>query len=103
MPADLYERYYDDVQLQAVSDVALAEAAAYAIQKHQPQFLAIHFLATDKAQHEYGPAHYLAKAAITQVDRCIGILRAAVKSGGFGIGRLSWSPPTTGLRVCTRK
>ena len=84
VPADLYERYYDDVQLQGVSDVALAEAAAYAIQKHQPQFLAIHFLATDKAQHEYGPAHYLAKAAITHVDRCIGILRAAVKSGGLG-------------------
>jgi len=83
VPVDLYERYYDDPQLQTVSDVVLAEAAAYAIQKHQPHFIAIHFLATDKAQHEYGPAHYLAKASITQVDRCIGILRAAVKTRGL--------------------
>ena len=83
VPIDLYERYYDDPQLHSVADAALAEAAAYSIQKHQPQFIAIHFLATDKAQHEYGPAHYLAKSAITQVDRCIGILRAAVKDRGL--------------------
>ena len=83
VPADLYERYYDDPQLQTVSDVVLAEAAASAIQKHQPALIAIHFLATDKAQHEYGPSHYLAKASITQVDRCIGILREAVKNQGL--------------------
>jgi len=52
VPVDLYERYNDDPQLQTVSDVVLAEAAASGIQRHQPQFIAIHFLATDKAQHE---------------------------------------------------
>jgi predicted AlkP superfamily pyrophosphatase or phosphodiesterase len=83
IPVEIYERYYDDPQLQAVSDVVLAEAAAYVIQAHEPHFLAIHFLATDKAQHRYGPAHYLAKASITQVDRCIGVLRAAVKASGL--------------------
>jgi predicted AlkP superfamily pyrophosphatase or phosphodiesterase len=83
VPVDLYERYYGDAELHTVADAVLAEAAAYVVQKHQPQFIAIHFLATDKAQHTYGPSHYLAKASITQVDRCIGILREAVKARGL--------------------
>jgi predicted AlkP superfamily pyrophosphatase or phosphodiesterase len=83
IPFDLYPRYYDDPQLQAVADVLLAEAAAMTIGTHRPHLLAIHFLITDKAQHRYGPAHYLAKAAITHVDRCIGILRESVRTAGI--------------------
>jgi predicted AlkP superfamily pyrophosphatase or phosphodiesterase len=83
LPMEWFEHYYDDPALQDVSDLILAEAAAETIRKHKPDLLAIHFLATDKAQHVYGPGHYLSNAAITQTDRRIGILRDAVKTAGL--------------------
>lgn len=83
VPVEHYRRYYDDPQLQAVADVLLAEAAAMTLRKHRPNLVAIHFLMTDKVQHRYGPAHYLSKAAITHVDRCIGLLREAARATGI--------------------
>lgn len=83
VPLEHYRRYYDDPQLQAVADVLLAEAAALTLRKYQPHLLAIHFLMTDKVQHTYGPLHYLAKAAITHVDRCVGLLRESVRAAGL--------------------
>ena len=83
LPLDLFPKYYDDPELHEMADLVLAESAAFTIRTHKPNLLAIHFLATDKAQHKYGPGSYLAKAAITQTDRRIGILRQAVKDAGI--------------------
>jgi len=79
---DLYfERYGSE--LAGASDVVLAEAAAYAIEKHQPNLLAIHLLVTDKTQHEYGPHHYKSQWALSRADYCVGLLREAARKAGI--------------------
>jgi len=65
------------------ADLVLAEAAAHAIQAHKPGLLAIHILATDEAQHAHGPHHYLAQAALTNADACVGKLMEAVEEAGL--------------------
>jgi predicted AlkP superfamily pyrophosphatase or phosphodiesterase len=82
VPIDLYFRWYG-TERQGAGDAVLAEAAAYTIEKYKPNLLAIHFLVTDKAQHEHGPHHYLASAALTMADYCVGILRRAVQKAGI--------------------
>jgi predicted AlkP superfamily pyrophosphatase or phosphodiesterase len=82
VPIDLYFRWYGSPR-QAAGDAILAEAAGYVIRTHKPNFLAIHILVTDEAQHERGPHHYLAQAALTQADYCVGLLRAAVEQAGI--------------------
>jgi predicted AlkP superfamily pyrophosphatase or phosphodiesterase len=82
IPIDLYFRWYG-TERQGAGDAVLAEAAAYTIGKYKPNLLAIHVLVTDKAQHEYGPHHYLASAALTTADHCVGILRRAVQKAGI--------------------
>lgn len=83
IPIDLYFRWYG-TERQGAGDALLAEAAAYTIQKYKPNLLAIHVLVTDEAQHEYGPHHYMASAALTMADHCVGILRRAVDRAGIG-------------------
>jgi len=83
VPIDLFYSGYGDPALELAADVALARAAAWEIRKRQPRFLAIHLSATDSVQHEFGPAHYLSRAAITGADRCLGILREAVVEAGL--------------------
>jgi predicted AlkP superfamily pyrophosphatase or phosphodiesterase len=61
----------------------LAEAAAETIRLHRPNLVAIHFLKTDVVQHTFGPGHYLAKAAMTETDHHIGLLREAVRQAGI--------------------
>ena len=82
VPIDLYFRWYG-TERQGAGDAVLAEAAAYTIAKYKPNLLAIHVLVTDKAQHEYGPHHYLASAALTMADHCVGILRRAIADAGL--------------------
>jgi arylsulfatase A-like enzyme len=82
IPIDLYFRWYG-TERQGAGDAVLAEAAAYTIEKYKPNLLAIHVLVTDKAQHENGPHHYLASAALTMADHCVGILRRAVEKAGI--------------------
>ncbi|NOJ30218.1 MAG: hypothetical protein DA328_08645, partial [Nitrososphaeraceae archaeon] len=78
VPIDLYFRWYGSERMPA-ADMILAEAAGYAIKTRKPGLLAIHILATDEAQHAHGPHHYLAQAALTNADACVGKLMEAVE------------------------
>lgn len=82
VPIDLYFRWYGSERMPA-ADMILAEAAAHAIETHEPGLLAIHILATDEAQHAHGPHHYLAQAALTNADACVGKLMEAVEEAGL--------------------
>jgi predicted AlkP superfamily pyrophosphatase or phosphodiesterase len=82
VPIDLYFRWFG-TERHGAGDAVLAEAAAYTIEKYKPGLLAIHILVTDKAQHEYGPHHYLSSAALTMADHCVGILRRAAAKAGI--------------------
>ncbi|MEX2302483.1 MAG: ectonucleotide pyrophosphatase/phosphodiesterase [Bryobacterales bacterium] len=82
VPIDLYFRWYGSPR-QAAGDAILAEAAGYAIRTYKPGLLGIHILVTDEAQHEHGPHHYIAQAALTQADYCVGLLREAVEQAGI--------------------
>jgi predicted AlkP superfamily pyrophosphatase or phosphodiesterase len=82
IPIDLYFRWYGE-ERHGAADAILAEAAGYILQKHRPNLIAIHLLVTDKAQHEYGPHHYMAQAALTTADHCVGLLRQAVYDSGL--------------------
>ena len=82
VPIDLYFEWYGSERMPA-ADLILAEAAAHAIEQHKPGLLAIHILATDEAQHAHGPHHYLAQAALTNADACVGKLMEAVEEAGL--------------------
>jgi predicted AlkP superfamily pyrophosphatase or phosphodiesterase len=82
VPIDLYFRWYGSPR-QAAGDAILAEAAGYAIRTYKPGLLGIHILVTDEAQHAHGPHHYIAQAALTQADYCVGLLREAVEQAGI--------------------
>ena len=77
------DAYYDLAagggMMQGYRDAILAQVAGEVFRKHQPGFMAVHFLVTDAMQHAWGPDHYLAKAALTQADHSLGLLRQAVK------------------------
>ena len=81
-PIDLYFEWFGSERMPA-ADMILAEAAAHAIRTHKPGLLAIHILATDEAQHAHGPHHYLAQAALTNADACVGVLIEAVEAAGL--------------------
>ncbi len=83
VPIDLYYRWYGSQTLAGAADAVLAEAAAHVLKERRPQLLAIHLLATDVVQHEYGAGHYLAKAAISNADYCLGLLLRAVEEAGI--------------------
>jgi len=81
VPIDYYFRWYGS-ERNTAGDVILTEAAAHVLKKHKPGLLAIHLVSTDAAQHDHGPSHYLSKAALTNADHCVGLLRqAAVEAG----------------------
>jgi arylsulfatase A-like enzyme len=83
VPIDTYYAFYDDPFGHGAGDVALARAAAHVFAERRPALTAIHLLITDKAQHEFGPSHYLSQAALTTADHCVGLLRAAVERAGL--------------------
>lgn len=83
IPIELYYRWYADPHRKGAGDLILAESAAYVLARYRPHLLAIHFLVTDRTQHDYGPDHYLARAALTTADQAVGILRQAVQEGGL--------------------
>lgn len=82
VPIDNYFRYYGDSFLMGTSDYVLAQAAAHVIKSRRPSLLAIHLLLTDEVQHELGPAHYRAHAALTAADHAVGLLVEAVREAG---------------------
>ncbi len=82
VPIHLFFDWYKTPRAPA-GDTVLAEAAAYVIRRHKPNLLAIHLVSTDVMQHRWGPRHYLARAALTNADFCIGLLRQAVRDAGI--------------------
>jgi arylsulfatase A-like enzyme len=83
VPIDDYFRYYGDSFLMGTSDIVLAQAAAHAIATRKPALLAIHLLLTDEVQHELGPMHYRAQAALTTADHAVSLLVDAVRKAGI--------------------
>jgi len=83
VPIDAYYAFYDDPFAQGAADIALTQAAAHVLRQRKPALTAIHLLVTDKVQHEFGPAHYLSRAALTTADYCVGLLRQAVAAAGL--------------------
>jgi predicted AlkP superfamily pyrophosphatase or phosphodiesterase len=83
VPIDSYYAFYDDPLAQGAGDLALTRAAAHVFSRRRPALTALHLLVTDKAQHEFGPHHYLAHAALTTADACVGELRRAVADAGL--------------------
>ena len=83
VPIDDYFRYYGDSFLMGTSDYVLAQAAAQTIKTRKPSLLAIHLLLTDEVQHELGPDHYRARAALTAADHAVGVLVEAVREAGL--------------------
>jgi len=83
IPIDAYYDFYDDPFGHGAGDLALTRAAAYVLARRTPALTALHLLVTDKAQHEFGPSHYLSWAALTTADHCIGLLRRAVADAGL--------------------
>jgi hypothetical protein len=84
VPIDSYYAFYDDPFGQGAADIALTQAASYVIARRKPALTAVHLLVTDKVQHDFGPAHYLSRAALTTADHCVGLLRKAVADAGLG-------------------
>ncbi len=64
-------------------DAILASAAAEVIRTHRPALTAVHLTVTDAMQHDWGPDHYLAHAALTRADHNVGLLREAVQEAGL--------------------
>jgi predicted AlkP superfamily pyrophosphatase or phosphodiesterase len=83
VPIDAYYAFYDDPFGQGGGDLALTQAAIHVFKRDRPALTALHLLVTDKVQHEYGPAHYLSRAALTSADYCVGLLRRAVADAGL--------------------
>jgi predicted AlkP superfamily pyrophosphatase or phosphodiesterase len=83
VPIDTYYAFHGDPFGQGAGDLALTQAAAYVFRRHKPALTAIHLLMTDDVQHEFGPAHYLSRAALTTTDHCVGLLRRAVEESGL--------------------
>ena len=83
IPIDSYFAHYDDPFGQGASDITLTRAAAHVFKTRRPALTAVHLLMADKVQHEYGAEHYLSAAALTTMDHCVGLLRAAVKEAGL--------------------
>jgi predicted AlkP superfamily pyrophosphatase or phosphodiesterase len=85
------------------SDYVLAQSAAQTIKARKPSLLAIHLLLTDEVQHELGPDHYRARAALTAADHAVGVLVEAVREAGLADRTTFVVPPTTALRRSTSR
>jgi predicted AlkP superfamily pyrophosphatase or phosphodiesterase len=83
VPIDSYFSFYDDPFGQGAADITLTRAAAHVFKQRRPALLALHLLATDKVQHEFGADHYLSRAALTTADHCVGLMRDAIRDAGL--------------------
>ena len=83
VPIDLYFQWYGELEMMGTREMILAQATSHLIRTHRPQLVATLISLTDSFQHAYGPAHYLAEAALTKADYCVGLLRQAVRDAGI--------------------
>lgn len=80
---DLFFQWYNDLALQTTADRILTRAAAYVFETYRPNLLALRLPAMDRYQHQYGPDHYLSKAALTAADYDVGLMRRAIEESGL--------------------
>jgi Type I phosphodiesterase / nucleotide pyrophosphatase len=80
---DLFFQWYGDLALQTTADRILTRAASYVLLTRKPHLLALRLPATDRYQHQYGPDHYLSKAALTAADYDVGLIRRAIEDAGL--------------------
>lgn len=80
---DLFFQWYNDLALQTTADRILTRAATYVLVKYKPHLLALRVPAMDRYQHQYGPDHYLSKAALTAADYDVGLVRRAIEQAGL--------------------
>ncbi len=67
----------------AEADQAWCSAALHLLQRRPPNFLLLHLLATDSAQHRYGPSSPAAYTALAQADAQLGQVLRALESAGL--------------------
>jgi predicted AlkP superfamily pyrophosphatase or phosphodiesterase len=63
-------------------DEIWTKAAAHIFEKHKPNLLMFHLLATDSVQHSYAPKNLASAAALALADARLGELLAAVDRSG---------------------
>lgn len=80
---DLFFEWYNDLALQTTADRILTRAAAYVFRTYRPHLLALRLPALERFQHQYGPDHYLSKAALTAADYDVGLVRRAIEDAGL--------------------
>lgn len=66
-----------------LNDEARTDIARHLLKVHRPQLLALHLLATDGAQHEYGPGSPEAHKAVDGVDREVARLLQTLEETGL--------------------
>ena len=64
------------------SDIQRADVAGYLIKKYRPNFMSVHFSATDHYQHEQGRDGHKVEKSIAIADVCVGQLIEATKAAG---------------------
>ncbi len=64
-------------------DVIRARAASYIIKTHRPNLMLVHLNDLDHNEHEDGPHSPQARAALENIDSCIGEILAAVREAGL--------------------
>lgn len=80
---DLFFQWYNDLALQTTADRILTRAATYVLLTYKPHLLMLRLPAMDRYQHQYGPDHYLSKAALTAADYDVGLVRRAIEQAGL--------------------
>jgi predicted AlkP superfamily pyrophosphatase or phosphodiesterase len=66
-----------------LDDEARTDIARYVVKTHRPQISVLHLLATDGAQHEYGPGSAEAHKAVEGVDREVARIVRTLEEAGL--------------------
>ncbi len=81
---DVKKNVFDNAtQIEYGKNVNIAKIAAYVIQKDQPNFMTVHFFATDGAQHKVGREGELVRQAVLDADSGIAVIEKALKDVGI--------------------
>ena len=83
VPVDLLDRIQSGIVSPAAVDLVSTLAACDLIDNHKPDLIALHLVNPDSEQHQYGPGHANARAALTEADTQIGAILAAAKHAGI--------------------
>ncbi|GAB3021585.1 ectonucleotide pyrophosphatase/phosphodiesterase [Niabella terrae] len=64
-------------------DRSVAKIAAWVIRNNKPNLMSIHMFQLDHAEHDHGREAPEVEAALSRVDSCVGIIRAAIREAGI--------------------